>query len=448
MIMLKLALVVFMATKLEAQVFVPFSNWGCSNPLFLHDNEAALTQGTMVNTSWNGSALALNVGQTSGTYVTVPIDKGRCRTAPFVPFDKLSWTTNLPYGKELPANSELTADYSGLASSTLMNNIAGIWHFNGTGAIANAASIAAETGVAGTAFNANGTGLTYTTNAKLNSAITFDGVDDRIDFVGYTMTAVNDYTVSMWMRSNGTGNRVFVQNRGGGAGQSLTLSMGTNPGGCTATNGRVSFGLDSNGIYIGRCMSGGAINDNNWHHIVGVWDGTAGVAVAAAQFTIYVDGAAVAMTNRAVGTAPNAPLTGLGDTKIARHDAWNVFYVGSIDEVAIWHRPLSATEVQQLYRRGANRVKYRIRSCLSPTCFDNPTWMGYDGSSATFFSELNNNTLPAAMNGNVRTIPPVMDFSDFISLILPNSQYLQYEITMESDSLTLVPSVESVSVSY
>ncbi len=36
-------------------------------------------------------------------------------------------------------------------------------------------------------------------------------------------------------KSAGSGDQVFVQNRGTGAGQSLTLGMGTNPGECTAT---------------------------------------------------------------------------------------------------------------------------------------------------------------------------------------------------------------------
>ncbi|MEQ1723145.1 MAG: hypothetical protein ABL930_08200 [Pseudobdellovibrio sp.] len=114
----------------------------------------------------------------------------------------------------------------------------------------------------------------------------------------------------------------------------------------------------------------------------------------------------------------------------------------------MWTRALSATEVEQLYRRGGNRVKFQIRSCLSPTCAENPTWLGYDGSASTFFTELNNNTLPATMAGSVRTTLPVMTFSDYVRLILGNTRYMQYKIDFESDSTTLVPSVKSVSASY
>lgn len=435
------------STQVNAQIFIPFSFWGCSVLDFTDNNSGAFSEGTASNIAWNGTDMALTIGQTSGTYTSGVFDKRRCNS-PFSAFTEFSWTSILPFGKEIPATSETTTDYPSLASSTLMSSIAGVWHFNGTGAIADGATVSSGTGVNGVARNANGTGLTYTTTAKLNSAITFDGVDDRIDLVGYTQTSVNQYTIAVWVRSNGTGNRVFVQNRGAGTGRSLTLGMGTNPGGCTATNGRVSFGLDSDTIWIGRCASAGAINDNNWHHVVGVWSGTAGVAVAATQFTIYIDGVSIATTNRSVGTAPNAPITGSGDTKVGRHDAWAVFYTGQLDEVAIWTRALSATEVEQLYRRGANRVKFQIRACVSPDCSDNPTWLGPDGSSSTFFTELNNNNIPSSGLGAVRTASPVMTYADFISLILPNTQYFQYQMTLESDSTTLVPSIRSFTTSY
>lgn len=433
----------------NAQVFVPLSYWGCNSVpgSFVNNTQGHFSSGTAVNTGWTGTAMALTVGQTSGTYVSVPFDKKtRCNVpVPALnPFINISWVSDLPYGKELPATSESTADYTALANSTLMNSIAGIWHYNGTGAIANGAAIAAQTGTAGTAVNANGAGMTYTASGKFRSAITFDGTDDHVD-VAYTQTNVNDYSISVWFRTASAANNVFVQDRGGGAGRSLTLGIGNNPGGCAA--GRISYGLDTNAVYIGKCTTA-TYNDGNWHHLVGVWDGTAGVAVASAQFTIYVDGVSVATANTSVGTAPNAPLSGLGNTKFGRHEAWGVFLNGSMDEVAIWTRTLSATEVQQLYRRGANRIKIQVRSCASPTCFDNLAWQGYDGTAATFFSELNNNTVPAAMSGNVKTTLPVMLFSDFVSLVLANTQWLQYKLTLESDSTTLVPSVKSVTTSY
>lgn len=429
---------------LSAQVFIPFGYYQCLPTQLSDSTNAHFLLGTTSNTTVSGASVQLSAGQVLGTFTSRVFD-GLSNCKPGSDWKNFSWTMPMPYGKELPSTSEVAADYSAVPAN-LMSSAVKLLHMNGTGAIANSASITDSIGSNGIAVNTNGTGMTYTTTAKFNSAITFDGTDDRIDLTGYTQSAVTQYTIAFWMKSNGTGNRVFVQNRGGGAGQSLTIGMGTNPGGCTATNGRVSFGLDTNSIYIGRCMSGGAINDNNWHHVVGTWSGTAGVAVAATQFNIYIDGAVVAMSNRTVGTAPNAPITGLGDTKIARHDSWNVYYAGQIDELGIWTRALTAAEVLHLFQRGAYRIKFQLRSCILSDCSDLPIWKGPDGTSSTFFSELNNNTVPLTGFGNALPGIPMNTFSNFPALSLSSDRYFQYQATFEADNTTVQPSINSATV--
>ncbi len=424
-----------------AQVTIPFAFWQCFPKQLSDATNADFLLGTTSNTTVTGASVSLSAGQVLGTYTSRIFD-GLSNCATGSAWASFAWKMPIPYGKELPATSESVSDYSGVPAN-LMTSAAKILHLNGSGTIANAAVISDSIGSNASATNANGTGMTYSAAGKFNSAITFDGVDDDIDLTGYTQTAVTQYTISIWVKSSGTGNNVFVQNRGSGAGQSLTLGMGSNPGACTATAGRVSFGLDSNTIYIGRCMSAGAINDSTWHHVVGTWSGTVGVAVAPTQFNIYIDGAAIAMTNRAVGTAPNAPLTGLGDTKIARHDAWVVNYTGQLDEVAIWTRALTASEISHLYQRGAYRIKYQFRSCLMSDCSDLPIWKGTDGTASTFFSEINNNSIQANGLGNVLTGSPLMIFGNFPSLLLTNNRYFQYKTTFDTDNTTVQPSLTS-----
>jgi hypothetical protein len=155
--------------------------------------------------------------------------------------------------------------------------------------------------------------------AKINGGLHFDGTDDYLS-TNYVQTGVTAYTIEAWIKTSTSSlQRVIVHDSGSGAGNSLTLEIGgTYPGGPGGA-GSVGYGVDSNGVYIGR-YSTTTVNNNNWHHLVGVWTAPSGTAVAPAQFTIYIDGTAAASTVVTVGTAPVSPLTGLGGTLIARHD--------------------------------------------------------------------------------------------------------------------------------
>ncbi|MGZ3725474.1 MAG: LamG domain-containing protein [Pseudobdellovibrio sp.] len=314
---------------------------------------------------------------------------------------------------------------------------------NGSGAIASGTTITATIGSNATADNANGAGMTYIAAGKINNGITFDGTDDSINTT-YVQTNVSSFTVATWFKTNTGGNGVFWQDRGSGAGLSITLGIGNNPGGCAA--GKISYGIDSNSIYIGKCTSS-TYNDNTWHHVVGVWSGTSGSALSSGQFTIYVDGSNVAQTNTSVGTAPTAPISGLGNSRIGRHDAWGVNYAGSLDEMIVWNRALTANEVQQIYRRGGNNLKFQIKICSLSDCSDVATWKGYDNTSATYFSELNNNSIPTTGLGNPLTTYPVMTFSNFPSLVIPTSRYFQYQATLTSDVTTFQPEFTYVKLS-
>ena len=319
----------------KAQLFIPKSNWGCktlASSQITVNSSTDFTQGTFSNTTLSGNTVTLSVGQSSGTYTSKVFDLFT-GCLPFNVWQGFNWQTPNPYGKEIPTTDETAVDYpsvtTGLTTGLQIYN-----RLNGVGTISSGVSLTSTVGVNAAARNANGTGLTYASGA-IRTGVTLDGTDDFLEFP-YTHTNVNAYTVATWFRTNTAGNGVFFQNRGAGTGQSLTLGIGNNPGGCAA--GRVSFGLDSNAIYIGKCTTN-TYNNNQWRHAVGVWSGTSGTSVAAAQFTIYIDGEAVAQSNTTVGSA-TAPLTGSGNSKMGRHDAWTVNYSGSLDEVLVWNRAL------------------------------------------------------------------------------------------------------------
>jgi hypothetical protein len=122
-------------------------------------------------------------------------------------------------------------------------------------------------------------------------------------------------------------------------------------------------------------------------------------------------------------------------------------FTGRLDEVAIFNRSLSLTEVQQWYARGASRVKFQVKSCVAADCSD-ATWKGPDGTANTFFTEiLNRATQAPVSSGTYLATSPSLLFSNFLSPPGQN-RYFQYRVLMESDSHLpqIQPEVRSVSI--
>jgi hypothetical protein len=100
---------------------------------------------------------------------------------------------------------------------------------------------------------------------KIGQALNFNGSSVSKNYV---QTSVTQYTESAWIKTSSSGDNVIIQDRGSGAGHSLTLGIGLDGGGgCGAlTSGGLYFVDDSTGIIIGNFYNG-TLNDNKWHHV-------------------------------------------------------------------------------------------------------------------------------------------------------------------------------------
>jgi hypothetical protein len=154
----------------------------------------------------------------------------------------------------------------------------------------------------------------------------------------YDQTNATAYSIEAWFKTT-SANAMILQDRGGGSGMSLTLNV---------EGGTIRWGVDSNSIWIGK-WSTAAVNDGNWHHVVGTWEGAAGVAVDSSQFKIYLDGVLAASSANGVGGSATAPVSGTGGTKMGYHAPWGMYFTGSLDEVAIYGTALTATQVANHY---------------------------------------------------------------------------------------------------
>ena len=126
------------------------------------------------------------------------------------------------------------------------------------------------------------------------------------------------------------------------------------------------------------------------------------------------------------------------DIRIGNREDVFCDYNGVMDEVAVWSRGLSETELMSVYLRGLQRLKFQVRKCTNETCTTNPTWRGPDGSNLSYFSVLHNNTAFSAAGyptGDVLASFANLDFSnfsDFLAAFGGSQQYFQYRAIFES----------------
>ncbi|MFA5126352.1 MAG: LamG domain-containing protein [archaeon] len=193
-------------------------------------------------------------------------------------------------------------------------------------------------------YENNGTvnGATWISGGKYGGAYSFDGTNDYIsapDNTPFESNPAADGSISMWIKTSSTGNyQNLIGNRVGETGWFL-MFMG---------NPDLDFSLEQGSWsnYIQVRTNGGGARDGSWHHIVLVWNGSEGIDPANGH--IYLDSLELSHTgDSSAGTVTDvstaAPLT-IGATSDP-----SIYFNGFIDEVHIYNRALSVTDVNQLY---------------------------------------------------------------------------------------------------
>ena len=199
---------------------------------------------------------------------------------------------------------------------------------------------------------------------KVDQAFTFNGTDGEIILQGSSSDPLpnfgpsDSFTIDAWLKPDrsvlGT-QRVAV---------SLTYVCSPEQISLVAlTDGTIDFSIrDSNNMSV-DAISPGSILDGQWHHVTGVRDATTHTV------TLYLDGVSVAsLPDPTTGTFTRADgQNRIGSIPVACPTN-RYFWQGQIDEVEIFNRALSASEIQAIYNAGtAGKCK------ASPTPTPTPT---------------------------------------------------------------------------
>lgn len=350
----------------------------------------------------------------SGTYTSPLMDLGV--SAPWTSFAPV---TSRPLLKPLPNTSESTSNYSE-ASADLMNSVLSVWHFDETSGTSFADST--STGLTATAsgspvlgqeamfrtgvrLSRASTQCLSTVSINLGSGFSFSGWAN----VNHTTTTAHTLISNAAQSATSNGFKFFVNTWGTGDG---AVSFQTGNGSAELT-AKTSTGLGSAG---------------SWHHYAVTVNKSTGTA------SIYVDGKLANSGVQATRTDFNTE----GALRLGCMLDSTGFLDGAIDEYALWTRVLSAEEVLDLYLRGANRVRYQVRTCATNPCNEaTEPWLGPGQNSTSYFSELHNysSVVNGNVSGSVRSGPLALTFSNFTATppFVANRRFFQYRVFMESD---------------
>ncbi|MEP6637265.1 MAG: LamG domain-containing protein, partial [Acidobacteriota bacterium] len=226
-----------------------------------------------------------------------------------------------------------------IPGSTLQNGLVGMWSFNGPDVswTQNKAFDRSGQGNDGTMTNMATT--TSPTIGKVGQALKFrrfNGVD--IPWVEVTdassLNLTTNFTVGAWIKRSetGTANEHWVYDSGTQAGH---WRLGLN------TSNVPEFSEYAVADYYATTP----ISDTNWHHIVAVKNGDSG-----ANVSIYRDG--VLDGTVTVGTVS----TPSGNKVIGDETAHTNAFEGAIDEVRVYNRALSQSEITKLYQSGVATI--------------------------------------------------------------------------------------------
>jgi hypothetical protein len=163
------------------------------------------------------------------------------------------------------------------------------------------------------------------------NAISFDGVNDVIQIPN---AANNDFTYELWIKTAQVGpNPGSPAFSGAGI---LSSDIGsTNTGDFTpmALNGNfISFGTGDPEITLTSTIP---INDNKWHHVAVTRDKTT------LTKKIFIDG-----IENATGSCSNLSYNLNPNIYIGADVIDNVFFNGSLDEIRVWNKALTETEIR------------------------------------------------------------------------------------------------------
>jgi hypothetical protein len=343
---------------LDCDVVTASSQFSCSHNSFTNsvstaNNTAVLNQWQFFTVTRDGSGnltLYVNGVQSGGTGQAGSAGAGTIGSAIGTRYDHPNyfWPGLIDdvrfYNRQLSAADIMTLYTStGGESGDINSNLVGYWKLDeNSGTLANDSSINGNTA-------ALTNGPTWAAG-KVNNAVTFDGVNDSVAPATGIYFGLGSFTYAAWINTTQT----VTQRRIMG---SFSAAAYVDLGKDLSTGSGLSSEINDGGGYTSYNLTSVNVSDGLWHHVALVVDRSANTV------SLYVDGVAKLTTSHTYannfGTAGDPLMLHIGNQD-------GLPYQGTIDEVRVYNRVLSPSDVLTLYNS-------TVTSCAAP--------VGYAGNT-------------------------------------------------------------------
>ncbi len=178
-------------------------------------------------------------------------------------------------------------------------------------------------------------------DGRFGEAIGLDGADDYVQIADDATLdfGTGDFTISAWLKTTASStSRILGKVDGDGTTGGSPIQYHF----YTVSDGKLYFKV-ADGSSTVTYKTTNAINDGEWHHLMGTWKGSTDT------MKVYLDG--VEESNQVENTGSIGSLDNTGSFRIGRAGS-DTPIAGSIDEVRIYSRALSESEVGLLYDNG------------------------------------------------------------------------------------------------
>ena len=224
-------------------------------------------------------------------------------------------------------------------------NLTLLMHFNeGSGTTTADSSGSGNNGVL-TNFDFNS--ISGWTTGRYGNALQFDGVNDYVNVTASSsLDITGGLTIEGWFnfksRSTVTDSMLISK---GPCSPNIAYSLDFDNG------GGFEFIVSGNGSSEGRAKAFSQVKseNNRWYHVVAVF-------VPSQKMEVWVDGVLEGTNESGFGPTPSSIFSNSVNLEFGRGQCGSQSFNGTIDEVRIYNRALSAAEVKQHYNSGITEL--------------------------------------------------------------------------------------------